>query len=75
MKLITWINEMNKHDLGSDYYSLVVSVQLVTSICPSVWGWQVVLKSNLVPTSLHRLLQKCDMNLVSLSDTMVLGIP
>jgi len=23
MKLITWIHEMNKHDLGSDYYRVV----------------------------------------------------
>jgi len=50
-------------------------VLLVTSVCPSVGRWQVVLYLNLVPNFFHKVTQKWLKNLVSLSDTMDLGIP
>jgi len=51
----------------------VPKVLLVTSAWSSVWGWQVVLKLRWVLSFLHKVSQKWLRNLVSLSETMLLG--
>ena len=50
-------------------------MRLTTSVYPSVCGWHVVENSNLVPSLLHKHLQKWLKNLVSRSETIVLGTP
>ena len=45
------------------------------SLCPSVLGWNVVLRFYLIPMALHSVLTKFPVNLVSLLDMMHLGIP
>ena len=50
-------------------------IWIVRSDCPSVWGWYEVLNFRWVPKFSWRLFQKCDRNLVSLSDTMLTGTP
>lgn len=47
-----------------------------TSICQSVWGWwREELNWNLVPIFIQNFRQKCQVNLESLSEVSVFGIP
>jgi len=55
--------------------SKVPKVLFMTSVCPSVWGWEVVENSSLVPNFPHKVLQNGLRNLESLSLTMLLGNP
>jgi len=48
-----------------------VKVLLSTSVCPSVWGWQVVENNSFVPNLPHNTFQKYLRNLTSLLDTML----
>ena len=50
-------------------------ILFMTSVYPSIWGWYVELKDKLVPSFFHKVLQKFPMNLVSRSDTILLGKP
>jgi len=52
--------------------SMMDKVWLVTFVCPSVWGLQVVLNHSLVPSNFYKHLQKWDRNLVSLSKIILL---
>ena len=45
------------------------------SVAPSIWGWNAVDMSSLVPMSLFSSHQNVDMNLVSQSDTIHSGTP
>lgn len=53
----------------------VPKVLLVISIWPSICGWWKVLYKSLVPNLLYKVFQKWLRNLISLSSTMVLGMP
>lgn len=44
------------------------------SDCPSVWGWNAVLKLTLLPNTFCKLYKNWDKNLESLSDTMLTGM-
>jgi hypothetical protein len=50
-------------------------VRFTTSICPLVYRWHVILKSNFVPSFLQRVFQKWLKNFVSWSETMLLRTP
>jgi len=50
-------------------------IWILRSDCSSVCGWYAVLNFSHVPMLSWRLLQKWDINLVSLSDTMLIGTP
>ena len=50
-------------------------IWIVRSDCPSVWGWNEVLNFRCVPKLSCRLCQYCNLNLESLSDTILAGTP
>jgi hypothetical protein len=51
------------------------NVRFTTSVCPSVFGWLVLLKFKAVSNRLHSVLQKWERNLVSRSEVIDFGTP
>ena len=43
--------------------------------CPSIWEWCMMIRSNLVPRALYKLIQNREVNRRPLSDTMLEGTP
>ena len=82
LRLLFSANPTIGHLSAQFFWSLLMSILRIWPIewfahfvAPSIWGWNAVDMSSLVPISLCNSHQNVDVNLVSRSDTIDLGTP